>query len=78
MAQPVSNTVVIYSKDNCPYCDMAINLAKSTDREVTVLKLDIDYTIEDFQSKFVYARSVPQIILDGEHIGGYQDLKNLI
>ena len=57
---------------------MAINLAKSTDREVTVLKLDIDYTIEDFQSKFVYARSVPQIILDGEHIGGYQDLKNLI
>lgn len=75
----VSDTIVIYSKDSCPFCEMAISLASSTDKEVTVLKLDVDYTVEDFQAKFPYAKSVPQIIVDEEHIGGYQDLlKNLV
>jgi glutaredoxin len=46
--------------------------------EMSVLKLGTDYSVEEFQAKFIYAKTVPQIILNGEHIGGYQDLKDLV
>jgi glutaredoxin len=34
--------------------------------------LDADYTEEEFFEKFPTARTFPQIIVDGESIGGYQ------
>ena len=68
--------LVIYSRDGCVYCDMAIELALSKGIDTQIKKLDRDYTVEDFTSKFPYAHTVPQIELDGEHIGGYQDLKD--
>jgi glutaredoxin len=55
---------------------MAIELALSKGIDTQIKKLDRDYTVEDFTSKFPYAHTVPQIELDGEHIGGYQDLKD--
>lgn len=70
--------LVIYSRDGCVYCDMAIQLALSKGIDTQIMKLDRDYTVEDFTSKFPYAHTVPQIELDGEHIGGYQDLKDKI
>jgi len=39
-----------------------------------VLKLGIDYEVEDFTAHFPYAKTVPQIYLDGKHIGGYLNL----
>tara|TARA_B100002019_G_C21179707_1_gene553002 strand:- start:491 stop:712 length:222 start_codon:yes stop_codon:yes gene_type:complete len=70
--------LVIYSRDGCVYCDMAINLALSKGIDTQIKKLGADYTVEDFTSKFPYAKTVPQIILNGEHIGGYQDLKDTL
>ncbi len=70
--------IVIYSRDGCVYCDMAVSLAKKKNMEMVVLKLDRDYEVEDFTARFPYAKTVPQIILNGEHIGGYQDLKDLV
>jgi glutaredoxin 3 len=70
--------VTIYSRDGCVYCDMAVALAEKKNMEISVLKLGTDYSVEEFQAKFIYAKTVPQIVLDGEHIGGYQDLKDLV
>jgi glutaredoxin 3 len=70
--------VLIYSRDGCVYCDMAVALAEKKNMEISVLKLGTDYSVEEFQAKFIYATTVPQIILNGEHIGGYQDLKDLV
>ena len=70
--------ILIYSRDGCVYCDMAVALAKKKNMEMSVLKLGTDYSVEEFQAKFIYAKTVPQIVLDGEHIGGYQDLKDLV
>ena len=36
--------------------------------------LDQDYTREDFFAKFPTARTFPQIIINGENIGGYHEL----
>ena len=37
--------------------------------------LDQDYTREDFFIKFPTARTFPQIIINGESIGGYYELE---
>lgn len=37
--------------------------------------LDKDYTREDFFKKFPTAKTFPQIIIDGENIGGYHELE---
>ena len=37
--------------------------------------LDQDYTREDFFKKFPTARTSPQIIINGESIGGYHELE---
>ena len=39
--------------------------------------LDQDYTREDFFKKFPTARTFPQIVVDGENIGGYTEFEPL-
>ena len=68
--------LVIYSREGCVYCDMAIDLALSKGVDPQIKKLGEHFTVEDFTSKFPYAHTVPQVEIDGEHIGGYQDLKD--
>lgn len=70
--------VIIYGKEGCVYCDMAFDLAYKKEMYITVKKLDRNFTVEEFNSLFPFAKTVPQIILNGEHIGGYQDLKDLV
>ena len=70
--------VEIYSKPQCPYCDMALNLAIAEKAEYTKLMLDEDFGREDMLEKFPTARTFPQIIVDGEKIVGYTEFKKLI
>jgi glutaredoxin len=37
-----------------------------------------DITIEEFKEMFPEARTVPQIVVDGKHIGGYTELEHYI
>jgi glutaredoxin 3 len=65
--------IEIYSKINCIFCDKAkLRLAKKNPK---VHMLDTDYTKEDFFKKFPNARTFPQIIINGENIGGYSELE---
>ena len=64
--------VKIYSKNNCSYCDKAkIRLKKYSP---IILMLDKDYTRDDFFQKFPNAKTFPQILINDEHVGGYNDL----
>tara|TARA_R100000030_G_scaffold8196_2_gene5608 strand:+ start:2425 stop:2640 length:216 start_codon:yes stop_codon:yes gene_type:complete len=67
--------IKIYSKPNCMYCDKAkMKLAKYNP---TILMLDVDYTKEEFFNLFPYAKTFPQIIINGNKIGGYSELDGL-
>ncbi|MDA9997368.1 glutaredoxin [Gammaproteobacteria bacterium] len=66
--------VEIYSKSNCSYCVMAKNYFESK---------GIDYTLHDAEDIVVFkqllvrnpaARTMPQIFINDELIGGYTDL----
>ena len=65
--------VVIYSRDNCGYCNRAkIKLQKYNPK---IHMLNKDFTREDFFIKFPNAKTFPQIIINNEHIGGYHELQ---
>ena len=68
--------VEIYSKTNCIFCDKAKMRLASENPKIHML--DQDYTREDFFEKFPTARTFPQIIINGESIGGYHELEKWI
>ena len=74
--------IEIWSKTNCPYCDMAVRIAQQfvqeSDNNYVKWMLDEDLTREELFDKFPGARTFPQIRVDGENIGGYTEFKELI
>jgi len=70
--------VEIYSKPQCPYCVQAKALAEREGHELTYKMLDEDFDRETLMETFPGARTFPQIIVDGEKIGGYTEFKALV
>jgi glutaredoxin len=65
--------IEIFSKLNCIFCDKAkMRLQKYNPK---IQMLDKDYNKEDFFKKFPNAKTFPQIIINGENVGGYYELK---
>ena len=65
---------VMWSKPGCPYCVMAEKLLHDKGYEVDERKLGFGWNREQLIEAVPMARTVPQIFLDGEYIGGYDDL----
>ena len=66
---------VVWSKDACPFCDQAKALLKQKGIEIQERKIGHGYTREDLLEAVPDARTVPQIFLDGNLIGGFTELK---
>ena len=70
-------TITIYSKNNCGYCVKAKALLKGLGLEFVEKSLEKDFNsdpsklIEDIGKN---VRTMPQIKIDGELIGGYNQL----
>ena len=69
--------IIIYGKTQCPYCDMAKNLCEQKGLDYEYKQLGTDFDRDEMISTFPGARTFPQIILDGQKIGGYSELKEL-
>ena len=66
---------IVWSKYNCPYCDQAKVLLTQKGIEFEERKVGDGYTKEDLLEAVPSARTVPQIFIDDELIGGFQELK---
>ena len=66
---------VIYSKPACGYCVAAKNLMNNKGIEYEERYLDSQESIMQFITEHPDKRSMPQIWVDDEHIGGYEQLK---
>jgi glutaredoxin len=66
---------IVWSKYNCSFCDQAKALLKQKGIVVEEKKIGDGYTREDLLEAVPAARTVPQIFLDGELIGGFNELK---
>ena len=66
---------IIWSKYHCPYCDQAKALLTKKGIEFEEKKIGDGYTKEELLEAVPNARTVPQIFLDGQLIGGFTELK---
>lgn len=66
---------VIWSKPDCPYCVQAKNLLEQKGIEYLEHKIGDGWTKEDLLEAVPNARTVPQIFIDGELVGGFSDLR---
>ena len=70
-------TITVYSKNNCVYCNKAKTLLKNLGLEYEEKSLEKDFgsdpskLIEDIGKN---VRQMPQIKIDGELVGGYNQL----
>lgn len=69
---------VVWSQEPCAWCDAAINFLTAKGYDVEVRKIGNGYTKKDLIDVVPNARSVPQIFIDGNHIGGFNELKGLL
>lgn len=66
---------IVWSKDACPYCVQAKALLTQKNIEFEERKIGDGYTKEDLLEAVPDARTVPQIFLDGELVGGFTELR---
>lgn len=70
---------LVYSKDDCPHCDRALEILESKGVKVDVVKVIKDISPERFKGEIFrkanrVVSTVPQIFLDDKYIGGCDDL----
>ena len=70
----MSKKVEIYSKTNCSYCVMAMNFFDSKGIKYDVYSTDNPDVFNEMLKRNPSARTLPQIFIDDELIGGYTDL----
>ena len=66
---------IVWSKYHCPFCDQAKALLTSKGIQFEERKIGDGYTKEELLEAVPNARTVPQIFLDGELIGGFTELR---
>ncbi|RMF94803.1 MAG: thioredoxin-disulfide reductase [Candidatus Schekmanbacteria bacterium] len=69
--------IVIYTLDNCPYCKKAKELIESKGVSYKELNVTNDDALEEEMKERSGRTTLPQIFIDGKHIGGFDDLSEL-
>jgi len=64
--------ILIYGKPQCPFCEKAKALCETRGLDYEYRTLDVDYTKEELLETFPGARTVPQIVVNGHKVGGYE------
>jgi len=75
---PDSPHVEIYTKDDCPYCENATDLFDSKDVAYTTYNVTGDPELMDEMVERANGReTAPEVFVDGELLGGFEDTQEL-
>ena len=66
--------VIMYSSAVCPYCVAAKNFLKSRGLGYQEVRVDTDPAARALMMERTRRTSVPQIFINGTHVGGYEEL----
>ena len=61
--------ITVYSKPNCPYCEKAKYLLETLGLQYEEKVVTKDLSIDELY------RTIPQIVMNDVHVGGYNELK---
>ena len=66
---------VVWSKDSCPFCVQAKGLLKQQGIEFEERNINAGWTREQLLEAVPNARTLPQIFLDDNYVGGFTELR---
>ena len=69
----MSKNFAVYSKEGCPYCDKIEQVLKLSNLSYVTYKLDQHFDSKAFYQEFGEGSTFPQVVLNGENLGGCQD-----
>lgn len=70
--------IEIYGKPNCPMCTASKQLLDQRGLAYNYLQLGEDFTREQILEKAPGAKVFPQIFVDGQNIGSFNELRSKI
>tara|TARA_B100002051_G_C16588590_1_gene561534 strand:- start:387 stop:641 length:255 start_codon:yes stop_codon:yes gene_type:complete len=71
-------TITVYSGPMCSFCDAAKRLLLRNNLKYTEIDVSTKDNLRDEMTKKANGRrTIPQIFFNEEHIGGYQELREL-
>ena len=75
---PKQAKIEVYTKDYCPYCVSAINLLTQRGAGYTEIDVTKDTSrYEEMLKRAAPRRTVPQIFINNNGVGGFDDIKKL-
>ena len=69
--------VIMYSSGTCPYCIMAERLLAAKGATIDKIRVDLEPARRDEMTAKTGRRTVPQIFIGAQHVGGFDDLSAL-
>jgi len=69
--------IVIYTKANCPFCHWAKQLLDHKNATYEEIRVDLDEKQRTEMERISGRRTVPQIFINDQPIGGFDDLSKL-
>lgn len=66
-------SITVWSKENCPYCLKVKTVFEQRNISFTEQVLDIDFVTDEFYDEFGVGATFPQVVIDGENVGGASD-----
>ena len=63
----------VYSKEGCPYCEQITEVLGLSELNYVEYKLNKHFVHESFYEQFGSGATFPQVVLNGENLGGCQD-----
>lgn len=70
-------SIEIYTKNYCPYCHMAKDLLRQKKADYNEIAIDGDAELREQMIERAGRQTVPQIFINDEHVGGFDDLAAL-
>lgn len=66
--------IIIYTKNYCPYCVKAKELLQQKKSSFTEIRIDLQPELREEMIAQSGRHTVPQIFINGHHVGGCDDL----
>lgn len=68
--------IEIFTGPGCSYCAMAKDILRARGLSFTEYDMTNPAVRADYAARLPRAKSIPQIFIDGAHIGGAEDLRH--
>ena len=75
----MSNNIIVYSSDSCYYCTQAKKLLDKLNLSYEEINIQsFPEKRDEMLSRSNGKRTVPQIFVNDQHVGGFDELNNLV